>query len=266
MSGVLATLRDLVALDVGIRDLVDIALVMVVFYLLLAAVKGTRALSMLWGILILTGIYYAAKAFDLITLAAILSKVLFYLPFAIIILFQHEIRRILAAVGRTRLLRWTASLSPRQVLINDIVLACETLRAHRYGALIVIERDEGLRPIVETGIPIDAQLSYDLMVNLFTPGTPLHDGAAVVQGGRIAAAGCFLPLSSRPDLSTEYGSRHRAALGITEETDAVVVVVSEERGALTVAEEGHLHPDLERTELRDLLMDLLVLRRSKAAA
>jgi diadenylate cyclase len=266
MSGVLATLRDLIALDVGVRDLIDIALVTIVFYLLLTAVKGTRAVSMLWGILILTGIYYAAKASDLITLSAILSKVLFYLPFAIIILFQHEIRRILAAVGRTRLLRWTASLSPRHVLINDIVLACETLRSHRYGALIVIERDEGLRPIVETGIPIDAQLSYDLMVNLFTPGTPLHDGAAVVQGSRIAAAGCFLPLSSRPDLSTEYGSRHRAALGITEETDAVVVVVSEERGALTVAEEGHLHPDLERTELRDLLMDLLVMRRSKVSA
>lgn len=266
MSGVATMLRDLIAVDVGVRDLVDIALVALVFYLLLAAVKGTRALSILWGILILAGIYFAARAADLITLASILSKVLFYLPFAIIILFQHEIRRILAAVGRTRLLRWTAGLSPRQVLINDIVLACETLMSHRYGALIVIERDEGLRSIVETGIAIDAQLSYDLLVNLFTPGTPLHDGAAVVQGGRITAAGCFLPLSSRPDLSSEYGSRHRAALGISEETDAVVVVVSEERAALTVAVEGHLRPDLERTELRDLLMELLVLGRSKAAA
>jgi diadenylate cyclase len=184
----------------------------------------------------------------------------------VIILFQHEIRTILAAMGRTRLLRWTAALSPGQVLVNDVVLACETLVAHRYGALIVIERDESLRPIVETGIALDAQLSYDLLVNLFTPGTPLHDGAAVVQGSRIAAAGCFLPLSSRVDLSTEYGSRHRAALGITEETDAVVVVVSEERGALSVAEAGALHADLGRTELRDRLMDLLVLRRARSGS
>jgi diadenylate cyclase len=129
--------------------------------------------------------------------------------------------------------------------------------------MIVIERDVGLRTFVETGIPIDARLTYDLLVNLFTPGTPLHDGATVVQGNRIGAAGCFLPLSVRPDLSTTYGSRHRAALGISEETDAVAVVVSEERGALTVAEGGRLHADLDRRELRDLLLDLLLLGRTR---
>lgn len=263
MSTLFAFLQELTRLEVGFRDLADIALVAVVFYLLLTAVKGTRAVSMLWGIFILTGSYLAAQALDLITLAAVLREMLFYLPFVIIVLFQSEIRRILAALGRTPLLRWTSALSPRQVLINDIVLACETLVSHRYGALIVVERDEGLRTFVETGIPIDARLSYDLMVNLFTPGTPLHDGAAVVQGNRIAAAGCFLPLSVRADLSTAYGSRHRAALGISEETDAVAVVVSEERGALTVAEGGRLHTDLDRRELRDLLLDLLLLGRSR---
>jgi diadenylate cyclase len=263
VTTVFAFLRQLTQLEVGVRDLVDIALVAVVFYLLLTAVRGTRAVSMLWGIFILAGIYLAAQALDLITLAAVLREMLFYLPFVIIVLFQHEIRRILAAIGRTPLLRWTSVLSPRQVLINDIVLGCETLVSRRYGALIVIERDEGLRTFIETGIPIDARLSYDLLVNLFTPGTPLHDGAAVVQGGRIAAAGCFLPLSVRADLSTTYGSRHRAALGITEETDAVAVVVSEERGALTVAEGGRLHSDLDRRELRDLLLDLLLLGRSR---
>jgi diadenylate cyclase len=264
MSGVLAALRQLTSLEVGLRDLVDIALVAVVFYLLLNAVKGTRAVSMLWGIFILTGAYLAAQALDLITLTAVLREMLFYLPFVIIVLFQHEIRRILAAVGRTPLLRWTSALSPRQVLINDIVLACETLVGHRYGALIVLERDEGLRTFIETGIPLDARLTYDLLVNLFTPGTPLHDGAAIVQGSRIAAAGCFLPLSVRADLSTQYGSRHRAALGISEETDAVAVVVSEERGAFTVAEGGHLHPDLDRLELRDLLLEMLLLGRTGA--
>jgi diadenylate cyclase len=263
VSAVFAFLRQLTQLEVGVRDLVDIALVAVVFYFLLKAIKGTRAVSMLWGIFILAGVYLAAQALDLITLAAVLREMLFYLPFVIIVLFQHEIRRILAAIGRTPLLRWTSALSPRQVLINDIVLACETLVSRRYGALIVIERDEGLRTFVETGIPIDARLSYDLLVNLFTPGTPLHDGAAVVQGGRIAAAGCFLPLSVRADLSTTYGSRHRAALGIAEETDAVAVVVSEERGALTVAENGRLHSELDRRGLRDLLLDLLLLGRTR---
>jgi diadenylate cyclase len=265
MSAVLAFLRDLTRLEVGFRDLVDIALVAVLFYLLLTAVKGTRAVSMLWGIFILTGGYLAAQALDLITLSTVLREMLFYLPFVIIVLFQSEIRRILAAIGRTPLLRWTSALSPRQVLINEIVLACETLVSHRYGALIVIERDEGLRTFVETGIPIEGRLSYDLLVNLFTPGTPLHDGAAIVQGNRIAAASCFLPLSMRADLSTAFGSRHRAALGISEETDAVAVVVSEERGALTVAEGGRLHADLDRRELRDLLLHLLLLGRPKGA-
>ena len=262
MSTVFAALREITQLEVGVRDLVDILLVAVLFYLLLVVLRGTRAIPMLWGILVVTAVYVAARAFDLITLATILREVLFYLPFAIIVLFQHEIRRVLAAVGRTPLLRWTSSLSPRHVLINDIVLACETLMARRYGALIVIERDEGLRTYVETGIPVDARLSYDLLVNVFTPGTPLHDGATVVRGNRITAAGCFLPLSTRADLSTTYGSRHRAALGVTEETDAVAVVVSEERGALSVAEGGRLHANLDRRALRDLLLELVFLGRS----
>jgi diadenylate cyclase len=266
VNELLAAVRELTQIEVGVRDLVDILLVAVVFYLMLAVLKGTRGMSMLWGILVLAATYLAAQALDLITLAAILGNVLFYLPFAIIVIFQHEIRRILAAVGRTPLLRWTATLSPREVLINDIVLACDTLVSRRYGALIVIERDEGLRTFVETGIPIDARLSYDLLVNLFTPGTPLHDGAAVVQGNRIAAASCFLPLSGRADLSTEYGSRHRAALGISEETDAVAVVVSEERGAMSIAVGGKLRPNLARRELRDLLLELLHLGRAGVAS
>ena len=262
MNELFAAIRELTQIAVGMRDVVDILLVAIVFYLMLAVLKGTRGMSVLWGILVLAATYLAAQALELVTLAAILGNVLFYLPFAIIVVFQHEIRRILAAVGRTPLLRWTAALSPREVLINDIVLACDTLVLRRYGALIVIERDEGLRTFIETGIPIDARLSYDLLVNLFTPGTPLHDGAAVVQGGRIAAASCFLPLSGRADLSTEYGSRHRAALGISEETDAVAVVVSEERGAMAVAVGGKLRSNLAHRELRDLLLELLHLGRA----
>jgi len=264
MTTIFAFLRDLTRLDVGVRDLLDIGLVALAFYLLLTAMKGTRAVTMLWGIFTLAAATALAQVLDLITLTAVLKEVLFYLPLVIIVLFQHEIRRILAAIGRTPLLRWTSQLSPRHVLINDIVLACETLVQHRYGALIVIERGEGLRTFIETGIALDARLSYDLLVNIFTPGTPLHDGAAIVQTGRIAAAGCFLPLSTRADLSTEYGTRHRAALGISEETDAVAVVVSEERGAVSVAFGRELHADLERRQLRDLLMELLLLGRSGA--
>lgn len=262
MTDLLRLLGDLFRVDVGTRDLLDIALVTLVFYVILAVIRGTRAVPMLWGILILAATYLLAGVFGLITLSAILREVLFYLPFAIIVVFRQEIRRMLVAVGRTPLLRWGATVSPRQVLINDIVLACETLVSRRYGALIVIEREEGLRTYIETGIPLEARLSYDLLVNVFTPGTPLHDGAAVVQGNRLAAAGCFLPLSLRVGLSTEYGSRHRAALGISEDTDAVAVVVSEERGALAVAVRGKLHTNLERIELRDLLIDLLLLGRS----
>ncbi len=265
MSTLLDTLRQLVQVEVGVRDVVDILVVTAVFYLALLAVRGTRAVSMLWGIVVLTGTYALAVALDLITLATVLREVLFYLPLVIIVLFQHEIRRILAAVGRTRLIRWFSSLSPRQVLVNEIVRACDTLVARRHGALIVVERGEGLRTYADTGIPLDAQLSYDLLVNIFVPGTPLHDGAALIQGNRIVAAGCFLPLSTRPDLSTDYGSRHRAALGITEETDAVAVVVSEERGAVAVAENGQLHANLDSQELRYLLMELLLLGQRGAA-
>lgn len=264
MSGALSALQHLLPIQIGVRDLVDIALVTLTFYLVLVAVRGTRAGSMLWGIFILALGTVLARVLDLITLSAMLREIIFYLPFAIIVLFQSDLRRILAALGRMPVLRWASQLSAREVLVNDIVLACETLVSRRYGALIVIERGEGLRTVIDTGIALDARVSYDLLVNIFTPGTPLHDGAAVVQGNRVAGAGCFLPLSGRADLSTEYGSRHRAALGIAEETDAVAVVVSEERGALAVAEGGRLHTELEPRSLRYLLIELLLLGHTEA--
>lgn len=259
MDGLSQVLRSLLHVSVGLRDLADIFLVAVLFYAVLRALRGRRALTMLWGILILVGAYLGAKAADLITLSAILEQLLFYLPLAVIVLFQQDIRRILAAVGQTPVLRIFTAASGRQVLVNDIVLACRTLSARRYGALVVVERTEGLRTFAETGIPLDANCTYDLLVNLFTPGTPLHDGAVIVQGKRIVAAACFLPLTLQADLSSELGSRHRAALGISEETDAVAVVVSEERGEVSVAVGGILHRGLEEGQLRDLLVRLLYL-------
>lgn len=250
-------LHGLLPVAIDLRDVADILLVASLFYLVLRALQGRRALAMLWGILVLVGAFLAAQAVDLITLSAILEQVLFYLPLAVIVLFQQDLRRILAAMGQTPLLRLFAAASSRQVLVNDLVLACRTLRARRYGALIVIERGEGLRTFAETGIPLDALCTYDLLVNLFTPGTPLHDGAVIIQGRRIQAASCFLPLTVQANLSSELGSRHRAALGISEETDAVAIVVSEERGEVSVAVGGELHRDLDERSLRDLLLRLL---------
>ena len=171
-----------------------------------------------------------------------LNGFLIVLPFAIIVLFQHEIRRALADFGRNPLVRFGRQERIESSL-QEIVLAATTLSSRRIGALIVIERLQGLRNYVENGIRLDAVVSYDLLLTIFNPDTPLHDGAVIVQDDRIAAAACFLPLTSNPELSKGYGTRHRAALGITEETDAVAVVVSEETGRISVAVDGELHDD-----------------------
>ena len=176
---------------------------------------------------------------ELPTLQRILENLLIVLPFAVIVLFQQEIRRALASFGRNPL--WGLAKQQKAVAsFSEIVLAATTLSARRTGALIVIERLQGLRNYIENGIALDAQTSYDLLINIFQPDTPLHDGAVIVQDDRIAAAACFLPLTPNPELSKEFGTRHRAALGITEETDAVAVVVSEETGIISVAFDGEL--------------------------
>jgi len=239
------------------RDVLDIVLVAVIFYNLLLLIRGTRAVQILLGILFLAGIYYVAGLARLATLETILQNFLIVLPFAIIVLFQHEIRRALANVGRNPL--WgLGSHQKVESTFNDIVLAATTLASRRIGALIVIERLEGLRNYIENGIGLDALVSYDLLINIFMPETPLHDGAVIIQGDRLAAAACFLPLSPNPELSKELGTRHRAAVGITEETDAVAVVVSEETGLISVAIEGQLIRDLDSKQLRNTLYHRLI--------
>jgi uncharacterized protein (TIGR00159 family) len=239
------------------RDLVDVLMVAVVVYNLLLLIRGTRAVQMLLGILFVGAVYYIARLAGLATLENLLEKFLIVLPFAILVLFQHEIRRALANFGRNPL--WGLGAHPKsEAAFNDIVLASTTLSARRVGALIVIERLEGLREYVENGIALDALLSYDLLINIFTPGGPLHDGAVIVQNGRAAAAACFLPLSPNPELSKELGTRHRAALGISEETDAVAVVVSEETGEVSVAVGGQMVRDLDSKGLRNTLYKHLI--------
>jgi diadenylate cyclase len=239
------------------HDAVDVLVVAVVVYYLLLLIRGTRAVQMLLGLLFVSVVYYLAQFFDLPTLQTLIESLLIVLPFAIIVLFQQEIRRALTNFGRNPL--W--GLAKQQAVestFGEIVLAATTLATRRIGALIVIERLQGLRNYIENGIRLDAELSYDLLINIFTPDTPLHDGAVILQEDRIAAAACFLPLTPNPELSKEFGTRHRAALGITEETDAVAVVVSEETGIISVAFDGEMIRDLDGKGLRNSLYKVLI--------
>lgn len=239
------------------RDVLDVFLVTFVLYNLLLLIQGTRSVQILIGILGLVGVYYIAGVFNLRALERTLQGFFIILPVAVIVLFQHEIRRALANFGRTPL--WGFS-NPQTLAgtFNEIVLAATTLSERKIGALIVMERLEGLRDYIENGIQVDAIVSVDLLINLFTPDTPTHDGAVIIQNGRLAAATCFLPLSQNQELSTELGTRHRAALGISEETDALAVIVSEETGTIAIAFGGQIIRPLESRELRTLLYKYLV--------
>jgi uncharacterized protein (TIGR00159 family) len=239
------------------RDVLDVALVSVVIYNLLLLIRGTRAVQMLLGLLFIGAAYYLAGAANLLTLQQLLGSFLFVLPFAIIVLFQQEIRRALASFGRNPL--WGLGTHQKtEATIHETVLAAAAMAERRTGALIVIQRLEGLRNYIENGIAIDALVSYDLLINIFNPDTPLHDGAVIIQEDRIAAAACFLPLTLNPELSKEFGTRHRAALGISEEVDALAVVVSEETGTISVAIDGRMIRDLDAKSLRNTLYQYLI--------
>jgi len=250
-------IQHLVAPFTSWLDLLDVVLVALVVYNLLLLIRGTREVQILIGILILVVFYYAAQILELRALTVTLRTFFAVLPIAIIVLFQHEIRRALAAFGSTPLLGWS---DQRKVIstFNELTLAATTLADRKIGALIVIERLEGLRNYVENGIRLDAVVSLDLLISLFMPATPTHDGAVVIQGDRLAAAACYLPLTQNPELSKDLGTRHRAALGISEETDALAVIVSEETGTISVAFAGRIIRPLESKDLRNLLYKHLV--------
>ncbi len=233
----------------------DILLVAFLIYQFLSLVRGTRAAPMLLGVATLGLIFYFVRLGDLPTLNWLLSTLLPYVVFALIVVFQSEIRHALANLGR-RVSMMRSSGSSADVY-DDVVLAANLFSQNQTGALIVIEREIGLRTYIESGVSLDARLSYDLLATVFRPSAPLHDGAVIVQRDRIAAAACFLPLSMNPILSTQLGTRHRAAIGITEETDAVAVVVSEETGAISLAVAGKIDRDLTVERLRERLTMLL---------
>src|ERR1700751_2151472 len=236
-------------------NVIDILLVAIVIYQFLMLVRGTRAAPMLVGVAAVGLGFYIARIGELTTLSWLVSTLVPYVIFALIVVFQAEIRHALANLGA----RLTFSRSSKEIAeaYDDIVLAANLFSQNQTGALIVIEREIGLRTYIESGVPMDARLSYDLLATIFRPSAPLHDGAVIVQKDRIAAAACFLPLSMNPVLSTQMGTRHRAGIGITEETDAIAVIVSEESGAISLAVSGNFERDLTVEQLRERLSTLL---------
>src|SRR5262250_17241 len=236
-------------------SIIDILLVAFLIYQFLILIRGTRAAPMLVGIAVIALAFYFARLGELRTLNWVLNTLLPYVVFAVIVVFQSELRRGLAKLGsRIALMRPSGQTAD---VYDDIVLAASLFSQNQTGALIVIEREIGLRTYIESGVALDAKLSYDLLATVFRPSAPLHDGAVIIQKDRIAAAACFLPLSMNPVLSTQLGTRHRAGIGITEETDAIAVIVSEETGGISIAVAGKIERDLSVEQLRARMGELL---------
>ena len=237
-------------------DGIDIALVSFLIYKLLQLIRGSRAFQMVVGTFIVVTLFFVSRWARLETVNWLLRNSLAYIGFAIIVLYQAELRKALAHLGKAPLFRILGQPHTSET-IDEVVLAITTLARRKTGAIIVIERDIGLRNYIEGGIILDAILTYDLLLSIFNPKTPLHDGAAIVQGNRVAAAACFLPLSINPQLSKELGTRHRAAIGITEDTDAVAIVVSEETGTVSYLEDGNILRGMDGETLRAKLHQAL---------
>ena len=236
-------------------SVLDLLLVAVLIYGVLRLIRGTRAALMLLGVAGLGLAMEFVRVGQLSTLNWLMTKLLPYAGFTLIVLFQGEIRQALARLGGILVLsRGNSAVADAY---DDIVMAAHQFARNRTGALIVIEREVGLRTFIESGVALDARLSYDLLATIFRPKTPLHDGAVIVQRDRIAAAACFLPLSMDPVLSTQLGTRHRAGIGITEETDAIAVIVSEETGGISLAVAGKIERDISVETLRERLSRLL---------
>jgi diadenylate cyclase len=241
------------------RNILDIVLVFIIVYVVLKLLRGTRAVPTVVGMVLLGLLYWVAYTEGLSTLEFVLRYAVVYIGIAIIVLFQSEIRQALIFFAS----RLRFPLMKRQrgqfggSVYDEIVLAVTTLASEKTGALIVIERNIGLRNFIDAGVQLDARLSYDLLVTIFNPSTPLHDGAVVVQHEKLAAASVFLPLTKNPEISRDLGTRHRAAIGITEGSDAISLVVSEETGLITYVEKGRVLRNLDTATLRRLLLEAM---------
>ncbi|MCP3177164.1 MAG: diadenylate cyclase CdaA [Desulfuromonadales bacterium] len=237
-------------------DLLDIVLVAYIIYRIILLIKGTRAVQMLLGLAVILLVYVASQIGGLYTLHWLLDNFLSSIILVIVVIFQNDIRRALIHVGRNP---FFADLSYKEEteVMEELIKATLNLANRRIGALIVIERETGLKDFLEVGVEIDAKVSSDLITSIFLPYSPIHDGALVIQQGRLKRAGCFLPLSQNPDISKTLGTRHRAAIGLTELVDAVAIVVSEETGKISVVVGGRITRDLDSTALKRVLKRLL---------
>jgi diadenylate cyclase len=236
----------------GIRDIVEILLVAYVFYRVLLVLAGTRAIQMLLGLALLVTVYVAARVMNLNLIQTLLAGIFQFGVIAALVVFQPELRAALAHLGQNRLLRLFSRLEQTQVA-EEVAVAVEDLSRGKVGAIIAIEREVGLGEYLETGTPLQARVSAALLQNIFTPYSLLHDGAAVIRGDEIVAAGVILPLTQTPVPDRSLGTRHRAALGLSEETDALVIVVSEETGIISLAHGGQLYRNLEPEDLQNML-------------
>jgi len=239
-----------------IQDAVDVLIIAFVVYHIIDLIRGTRAAQMLIGLAVVFLAYLSSQYFDLYTLNWILENFLSSFLLVIVIIFQNDIRRALAQVGAGSLLGAQRHMEHQD--LEEVIRSTVALAGKRIGALIVFEREVGLNEYIEVGTRLDARVSRELVISIFMPTSPIHDGALILQKGRITAAGCFLPLTANPSVSKTLGTRHRAAIGLTEETDAVVVVVSEEEGSISMVREGRITRDLDAGSLRTALLKLLV--------
>lgn len=245
----------------------DVFIVFIIIYEVLKLVRGTRAVQMAAGIVFIAVVFAMANWLGLETLQFLLRNILIYAPFALIVLFQAEIRAALTHFGRFRNpLGFRGRRAELQTATEEIALASATLASQRIGGLIVLERYVGLQNYIDSGVIIGARVSYDLLVTVFNKRTPLHDGAVIIRGDQIAAASCFLPLTLNPRLSKDMGTRHRAAIGMTEDTDAVVVVISEETGIISYVEQGRITKNVDAQRLRELLDQALELPHRQSPA
>ena len=248
--------------DVNGLALLDILILAVIIYQILLLIRGSRAVHMIVGVLAVLLLHLLTRPglLYLPAVHAVLGDLLFYVPLAVIVLFQNQLRQVLARVGRNPLAA-VLSRKPNANVAEELALAAVSLASKRLGALIVVERELGLRAFSETGITVDANVSYDLIVSIFQRSAPLHDGAVVIVGSRIRAACAYLPLTTDPNLSRTYGTRHRAAIGITEESDAIAIVVSEQRGSVSFCAAGKIEENLGARELMLRLETALTPRR-----
>jgi len=244
------------------QDLVDIILMSIIVYRLLLIIKGTKAAHMLMGLGVLLLASLLSRYFELYTVDWLIQSFWAQIVIAIIILFQPEIRRALAQMGETPFLQ---TLTPAEELksLEEIVRAAIALANRKIGALIAIERETSLKDFIEVGVPLDARVSKEILLSIFHPTSPVHDGAVVIKGNRIVAAGCFLPITMSSDISKSLGTRHRAAMGLSEETDAVILIVSEETGMVSMAIQRKLETHLDMGTLRDTLTDLFSVKAKK---